>query len=91
MEARDEDNCVIHYAVEEPVWKPMHEGTASFAVYDRIRFGPIKNCFNGIPNLREELLTERLTLRLIPSVSPRDVGRCRGTEDVIAHRDRARI
>ena len=90
MEARDEDDRIVHYAVEEPVGKPMDEGTASFAVHDRIRFGPVKNCFHGIPNLREKLLTERLALRLVPSVSPRDIcGGC-GTEDVISHRDRAR-
>jgi len=91
MEARNEDDRVVHYAAEEPVRKPMDEGTASFAGHDRIRFGPIKNCFHGTPNLGEELLTKRLAPRLVPSVGPRDICRGRGTEDVISHRGRARI
>ena len=91
MEARDEDDSVVDYSIEKPVRKPMDEGTASFAVHDRIRFGPIQNCFYGIPNLCKELLAKRLALRLVPSMRSRDI--CRGgrTEDVISHRDRARI
>ncbi len=69
----------------------MDEGTASFAVHDRICFGPIMNRFHGIPNLREKLLTKLLALRLVPSVRTRDICGRRGTEEVISHRDRARI
>ena len=91
MEARDEDDRVVHDAVEEPVRESMNECTASFAVHDRIRFGPVKHCFHGIPNFREELLTKCLALRLVPRVGPRNIGRRRGTEDVVSHRERARI
>ena len=91
MEARDEDDRVVHNAVEEPVREPMDEGATSFAVHDRIRFGPTKNCFHGIMNLGEEFLTESLALRLVPRVSPSDISGRRGTEDVVSHRDRARI
>ena len=91
MEARDEHDRAVHYAVEETIRKAMDEGAASSAAQARVSLGPLKNCFHGNPNLREELLTESLALRLVPSMGTHDIGCGLRTENVICHRDRARI
>jgi hypothetical protein len=91
MEARHEDDRALQDAIEKPVRKPMNQSAASFAMQNRVSLRPGKNSFDGHPNLFEKFLTQSLTLRLVPSVSTFEVGRSRRPEDVIPHRERARI
>jgi hypothetical protein len=90
MRASHEHDKIIHYAVEEPIRKPVNQRTMRFAVQGGVSLRCAENGIDGGVHLGQKLLPEPLALALLPRIRARDVARCRRSYEVTLHPRRAR-
>jgi hypothetical protein len=91
VEACHKENLIVQDAIEQAVWEPMEQRTASISVDNRVGFGMPKDELDASCNGPQKLLAQVLALILVPAKCILNVRRRGWTEDRHSHRLRSRI